>query len=160
MANYKMEKWNWKAHMRKPVVVSSYRAETPDIQPGVGPIPLRHKERRVSLRDQNALLTVENDVPEIPSLRLSYLEPENQTIRSLSSVSTVSATSSMEYLALATASGRANSDSGYGTDEFFQPRSSLMMVSMHNDIEGAMADWMGRDSLVSPVSPISEPSWR
>jgi hypothetical protein len=160
MANYKMEKWNWKAHMRKPVPVSSHRAETPDIQPGIGPIPLRHRERRVSLRDPNALLTVENDVPEIPSLRLSYREPENQTIRSPSTASTVSATSSMEYLALATANGRANSDSGYDTDTFFQPRSNLMMVSMHDDIEGAMADWMGRDSPVSPVSPISEPSWR
>jgi hypothetical protein len=141
--------------MRKPV--PSHRAETPPIQPGVGPIPLRHKERRISLRDPNALLPVENDVLEIPSLRLSYRE--SLQANSHSTASTVSATSSMEYLALATANGRGE-DSGYGTDNFFQPQSNLMMVSMHNDIEGAMADWTGRDSPVSPVSPISEPSWR
>jgi hypothetical protein len=109
------------------------------------------------LRDPGALLAVENDVPEVPSLRLSYREPVRTN--SLSTASTISATSSMEYLALATANGRGE-DSGYGTDTFFQPQSNLMMVSMHNDIEGAMADWTGRDSPVSPVSPISEPSWR
>jgi hypothetical protein len=158
MANYKLEKWSWKAHMRKPV--PSHRAETPPIQPGVGPIPLRHKERRISLRDPSALLNVENDVPEVPSLRLSYRERRPLRTNSPSTASTVSATSSMEYLALATANGRRNSDSGYGTDNFFQPRSNLMMVSMHYDIEGAMANWAGRDSPVSPVSPISEPSWR
>jgi hypothetical protein len=150
-----LEKWSWKAHMRKPV--PSHRAETPPIQPGVGPIPLRHKERRISLRDPSALLPVKNDVPEIPSLRMSYRQPIRAN--SPSTVSTVSATSSMEYLALAPAKGRGE-DSGYSTDNFFQPQSNLMIVSLHNNIEGAMADWTGRDSPVSPVSLISEPSWR
>jgi hypothetical protein len=117
------------------------------------------------MRDPNSLNPVEKDSPYIPHLSyssrtVSRADPPlmNNPPPSLSD----SDTSSMQYLAPPFSTSRR--DSGYGTDSFYplyQQRPSLI-VSIHNDLEGAMAGWSSQveDSPVSPVSPDPEgPNW-